>query len=207
MKSIKLVLLDAGHGGLVKGKYVTAGKRSPVWADGSQYYEGVGNRQIREELAKMLKEACIDYKYVNEFNDDESLTARVRKVNEEAKKHGASNVLLISIHSDAFDKPTAKGWSCYTTKGKTASDTYAEVLYSKMRAEFPNEVFRTDTTDGDQDKEEAFYIIKNTVCPAILSENFFMTNEDECKRILMTQEGRRKIAKAHFEMIKEFYKK
>ena len=41
-------LLDSGHGGLDPdtGKYVTPGKRSPVWNDGSQYFEGVGNRDI-----------------------------------------------------------------------------------------------------------------------------------------------------------------
>ncbi len=34
--------------------------------------------------------------------------------------------------------------------------------------------------------------------PAILTENFFMGNEEECKRILMTRDGRDKIAMAHF---------
>jgi N-acetylmuramoyl-L-alanine amidase len=37
--------------------------------------------------------------------------------------------------------------------------------------------------------------------PAILSENFFMTNERECKNLLMTESGRDRIAKIHIEMI------
>lgn len=201
-----LVLLDAGHGGIVNGQYVTAGKRSPKWADGSQYFEGVGNRQIRDELAKMLKDEGIRYIYVNEGEKDTGLKQRVDFANSQARKYGAGKVLLISIHSDAFSNPQAHGWSCYTTKGNTNSDQYAEKLYETMREQFPTETFRTDKTDGDQDKEEQFYIIKNTICPAILSENFFMTNEGECKRILMTKEGRRKIARGHFEMIKHFFK-
>jgi N-acetylmuramoyl-L-alanine amidase len=40
------VILDAGHGGIIDGVYQTHGKRSPIWEDGSQYFEGVGNRQI-----------------------------------------------------------------------------------------------------------------------------------------------------------------
>jgi len=46
-----IYLLDAGHGGLIDGKYTTAGKRSPIWDDDSVYYEGVGNRDIRKKLA------------------------------------------------------------------------------------------------------------------------------------------------------------
>ena len=43
-----VILLDAGHGGIIDGEYQTSGKRSPKWGDGSQYFEGKGNRQIRE---------------------------------------------------------------------------------------------------------------------------------------------------------------
>ena len=40
------VLLDAGHGGIVNGNYVTPGKRSPKWSDLPQLFEGVQNREI-----------------------------------------------------------------------------------------------------------------------------------------------------------------
>ena len=45
-------LLDSGHGGLDPdtGEYVTPGKRSPVWDDGTQYFEGVGNRDIVKRI-------------------------------------------------------------------------------------------------------------------------------------------------------------
>jgi N-acetylmuramoyl-L-alanine amidase len=204
MKKLKMILLDAGHGGIIDGCYVTPGKRSPQWSDGSQYFEGVGNRMIREELSKMLKAEGIRFKFVNEGNKDTSLRERVNYANSLARKYGVSETLLISIHSDAFSKPEAHGWSCFTTKGTTMSDTYAEELYKQMKLEFPDATFRTDKRDGDMDKEAQFYIIRKTVCPAILSENFFMTNEKECRDILMTKDGRRKIARAHLEMIKSF---
>ena len=37
--------------------------------------------------------------------------------------------------------------------------------------------------------------------PAILTENFFMDNEDECKNILLKKEGRERIINWHIEAI------
>jgi len=204
---MRIVLLDAGHGGIINNVYVTAGKRSDIWADGSQYFEGVGNRLIREELIKLLKKAGIRYKVVNEGNKDTCLRDRVNYINSQARKYGAKNTLLISIHSNGFKEKQAHGWSCFTSPNKTMSDKYAETLYDKMRLEFPRERMRTDYIDGDQDKEANFVLLTKTICPAILSENFFHTNERECKEILMKKKGRKKIANAHFEMIKKYYRK
>jgi len=63
---------------------------------------------------------------------------------------------------------------------------------------------RSDTySDGDVDKESNFYVLKYTSMPAILSENFFMTNYDNCHKYLLSEEGRDRIAKIHFEMIQQ----
>lgn len=204
--SRRMIFLDAGHGGInpSNGQYVTPGKRSPKWSDGSQYFEGEGNRLIRQELMKMLSNEGILYEFVSTGWEDVSLTVRAKRVNEMCKLYGSSNCLLMSIHSDGFDNPSAHGWSVYTTPGQTKSDTYAQWLYEEMKVEFPDEKFRVDTSDGDADKEADFYIIKKTNCPAFLSENFFHTNERECKEILMKPEGRKKIAAAHFRVAKRF---
>lgn len=206
MSKLRMVLLDAGHGGIVNGKYVTAGKRSPVWKDGIQYFEGVGNREIRDRLARMLREEGISFKFVNEGNEDIPLSKRTTFINKVAREYGVSETLVISIHSNGFTKESAHGWSCYTSKGQTLADQYAENLYHEMMKEFPSEKFRMDKTDGDMDIEENFWILQRTVCPAILSENFFHTNERECKEILMTEQGQERIAKAHFNMIKSYFR-
>ena len=129
-------IIDAGHGGVINGIYQTAGKRSPVWSDGSQYFEGQGNRWIKDELIKLLKGDGIDYRTVYDGDKDLSLGNRVKIVNEYAHALGAKNCLLISIHSDAFNKESAHGWSVFTTKGETASDKYATALYEEMVKEF-----------------------------------------------------------------------
>ena len=62
---------------------------------------------------------------------------------------------------------------------------------------------RKDTSDGDVDQESNFWVLRKTVMPAILSENFFMTNSENCHKYLLTEEGRDRVAKIHFEMIKD----
>ena len=89
----------------------------------------------------------------------------------------------------------------YTSEGETKSDDIATVLFNEAEREFPNYKMRKDTySDGDVDKEANFYVLIHTAMPAILSENFFMTNERECN-LLMSESGRDRIAKIHIEMI------
>ena len=47
-----LWILDNGHGGMIDGVYQTPGKRSPVWPDGTQLFEGEFNRAIVDRLMK-----------------------------------------------------------------------------------------------------------------------------------------------------------
>ena len=63
-----------------------------------------------------------------------------------------------------------------------------------MSAQFPGKVDR-----GEKDRD--FYVIKNTSCPAILTESFFMDTLEDCK-IMRSEEGQKKIALAHFEMMR-----
>jgi N-acetylmuramoyl-L-alanine amidase len=63
---------------------------------------------------------------------------------------------------------------------------------------------RTDRRDGDPDKEtDRFSLLSKTICPAVLTENLFMDNHDEC-RFLASEEGRDLIARVHFEALVEY---
>ena len=201
---LKAIILDAGHGGMIGGEYQTAGKRSPIWSDGSQYFEGVGNRMIQKKIAKMLVGTDVSVYYSSDSEKDVSLAERIKEINKIATRVGRKDCLLISIHSNGFSKESAHGWSCYTTKGKTASDQYATELYNQAKKIFPDERMRTEKLDGDPDIESNFYVLRKSICAAILSENFFHTNERECKEFLLSETGREKIALAHVEMIKHF---
>jgi N-acetylmuramoyl-L-alanine amidase len=194
-----LWVLDPGHGGLLDDVYQTSGKRSPIWEDGSIYYEGVGNRNIAKMVGDRLEELNIDFGYTVNPSDptDVSLGKRTNWVNKLPYK----NKILVSIHSNGHSNEAAQGWEIFTSKGETSSDRIATVFYNRFMDKFPDRKFRKDMKDGDVDKEANFYIIKNTVCPAVLLENFFHTNEYECKEILMTDEGQNKIVDSIVESI------
>ena len=197
-----LWLFDNGHGGIIDGVYQTSGKRSPVWDDGSILYEGEFNRAIVNRLVKLCKENNIDYVNLVDTQEDVSLGDRVRSANSIAKSSD-KKCIYVSIHANGFDKESANGWSVYTSPGKTKSDDIATILFEKSMREFKGEYMRKDTTDGDPDKESNFYVLVNTSMPAILSENFFMTNYDNCHKYLLPKEGRDRVAKIHFEMIQQ----
>ena len=208
-KSNYLWILDNGHGGIIDGVYQTAGKRSPVWPDGQVLYEGEFNRSIVNRLMKMCAEAGIECVNLVDTQEDVSLSARTSKANDIYRKRAdkGGKCIYVSIHANGFNEESANGWSCYTSIGETKSDKIATVLYEKAETEFPDEKMRKDTySDGDVDKEANFWVLAQTVMPAILSENFFMTNYDNCHDYLLSEEGRDRIAKIHFEMIQQIEK-
>ena len=71
-----------------------------------------------------------------------------------------------------------------------------------MTNEFMDHTLRMDKSDGDRDKEAQFYVLRNTSCPAILIENFFMTNMREC-RLLLEEEFQDRIVNCHMKSIKQ----
>jgi len=194
-----IYILDAGHGGLIDNVYQTSGKRSPKWSDGSVYYEGVGNREIAKKVGDQLQKLDIDFVYTVDPSNgkDVSLTTRINFVN----KLPAKNKVLISIHSNGASVESASGFEIFTSAGQTKSDIIATAIYEEFQKEFKESKFRKDISDGDVDKENPLYITGKSNCPAVLLECFFMTNEKECKEILMTEEGQNRIVKCIVQAI------
>lgn len=172
------ILIDAGHG------IDTPGKRSP---DGA-FREYLWNREIADLVCEDLEIDGYDVSLVVPETNDIPLITRVNRVNAICNKYGTDDVILVSIHSNACGNGkewmNAKGWSCYTTKGETKSDIFAELLYDSFERSFPDRKIRKDMQDGDRDWEENFYIIQKSKCPAVLIENFFYDNKEECHWLL-----------------------
>ena len=194
------ILIDPGHG------IDTPGKRSP---DGL-FREYLWNRQVADLILEGLVSAGVDAFLVVTETNDVSLRNRVNRVNTICNRLGASNVLLVSIHANAAGNGSAwmnaKGWSCYTSKGKTKSDQVAECLYDAFEAEFQDRKIRKDMSDGDRDWEENFYVLQKSKCPAVLLENFFYDNREECAWMLQ-EETKRRIAGAAVKGIIKYIKK
>jgi N-acetylmuramoyl-L-alanine amidase len=191
-----IVILDNGHG------HDTPGKRSPsgMLTDlgMNALYEFEFNRDIVNRLIRMLDEACINfYELVPEVNDI-PLNERCDRANKVAANHPGA--FLVSVHANAGG---GTGWEVFTSVGETESDRIADIFYKEAEREFPEFRMRKDLADGDYDKEAHFYILKHTTCPAILTENFFMDHKKDLE-LLISDEGRQRIAKMHFNAIAKY---
>ena len=78
----------------------------------------------------------------------------------------------------------------------------AECLCEAAIKNFPGKRIRTDFSDGDSDWEENFYILRHTMCPAVLTENFFMDGLD--LEFLLSKAGKQAIVDTHVEGILEY---
>ena len=194
------ILIDPGHG------IDTPGKRSP---DGL-FLEYLWNRQVADLILEGLVSAGVDASLVVTETNDVTLRNRVNRVNTICNRVGASNVLLVSIHANAAGNGSAwmnaRGWSCYSSKGRTKSDQVAECLYDAFEEEFQDRKIRKDMSDGDRDWEENFYVLQKSKCPAVLLENFFYDNREECAWMLQ-EETKRRIASSAVKGIIKYIKK
>ena len=62
---------------------------------------------------------------------------------------------------------------------------------------------RFDYADGDPDKESAFYILKHTNCPAVLTENLFQDNREDVD-YLLSDAGKQAIVRLHVKGIIDY---
>lgn len=211
------ILIDNGHG------VNTSGKKSPD----KQLLEYKYNREIAIKLVAELKANGYDAERIVTEETDISLGERCRRVNAICNKIGTDNVILISVHVNAAGSGgvwrSAGGWCAYTTRGVTKSDAIATKLYEAAKVSLAayaealeagkktglydskQRPFRTDYQDGDADQEADFYIIKNTKCPAVLTENLFMDNKTDMA-FLLSEAGRTAIVDLHVNGIINYIK-
>ena len=207
-----VILIDNGHGNNTKGKQspLLEGSGLDVWdiyTENGRFKEWKFTREVAKDVVAGLKGYGYDARLLVEEDKDVSLTERVQRANKICAQYGASNVLLVSVHGNAVGDSSkwmsGMGWEAYTTKGRTKSDDLAECLYKRASQNFTGRKIRTDKTDGDSDKEENFYIIAKSRCPAVLTENFFYDNKDDLK--FMTSEvGHHEIVRTHIEGIIDY---
>ena len=201
---MKIIILGTAH---LKS---TPGKCSPD----KKFFEYKYSREIVSDVKSILE--SYGYKvYVDIPDNDLKLTQnqellkRVNFVNDVCKIHGTNNCIYVSIHVNAASSDgkwhNATGWEAYTTKGKTKSDKLAECLYKSAQKNLTNKKIRKDLTDGDSDRESNFYVLRNTKCPAVLTENFFQDTKKDVE-FLLSDIGRQQIVRLHVEGIINYIK-
>ena len=182
---------------------MTAGKRCPDGLFREPFY----NREIAKCVVSDLRDRGLDAELLVPEDDDISLAERVRRINAACFLLGKQNVILVSIHVNAAGNGSkwlnATGWSVYTCKGQTASDMLAECLCQAAIKNFPGRRIRTDMSDGDMDWEEGFYILRKSLCVAVLTENFFMDSRSDLE-YLQSRAGKQAVVDTHVEGIVEW---
>lgn len=183
-------MLDAGHGGIdAKGNYVTAPKK--MFDHGNfKIYEGQINRMITSRLSELLRIYDIRHTVINDPIEDTPLSERLRRANE--VYNNDNSAIFLSIHSNAGG---GKGFEVFTSVGQTRSDIVAQYFADSYKSNFPGMRFRSDLSDGDDDKESQFFVLRKTSGPAVLVENLFFDNRKEAE-FLLSEQGQRQIASA-----------
>lgn len=193
-------LLVNGHG------IDTPGKCSPD----KQIREWKYAREIATAVySRLLDEPNIKPILIVPELQDISLAEHVRRINNYVAKYGSKNCIMVEVHLNASgcgNWMPAKGWECYTTRKQTNSDKLADCLYEAAEQVLKGHKIRTDYSDGDKDKEVNFYVIKNSNCPAVLTENLFMDNKEDAA-YLLSPEGFNNIAALHVKGIKLYFNK
>ncbi|PSR10728.1 MAG: N-acetylmuramoyl-L-alanine amidase [Bacteroidetes bacterium] len=184
-----LVFLDAGHGGLdPAGNYVTSPSKEHRFSQGGfhnngWFYEGVFNRTLTNRVALKLGRLGIPFYLVSHEYLDVSLAYRVELANWYARKVAKS--LYISNHANAGGG-SARGFEVYTSPGRTASDAVAELHWNNVSELLGERIsrYRSDTSDGDHDKEARFYVLTKTSMPAFLVEHLFFDNYEDALQLM-----------------------
>ena len=198
--SKKTIILGTAH---LKS---TPGKCSPD----KKFYEYQYSRKVCKAVKTTLED--LGYKVFIDIEDDDlkvtqnqELCLRCKVVNDLQKVY--KNCIYVSIHVNAAGNGTkwmnATGWSAYTSVGVTSADKLAECLYDAARFNLKGKKLRTDATDKDSDIESNFYILKHTLCPAVLTENFFQDNKEDVN-FLTSEAGFHQIVRTHVEGILKY---
>lgn len=212
------ILIDNGHG------YDTPGKCSPD----KSLREYKWAREIARMIVASLTARGYDAELVVPEENDIGLTERCRRANAVCAKLGTSNVIFVSIHSNAAGGDgkwkSAGGWCVYTSPGKTRADELATELWNaadrilapykedfavlKQQGAYDSKQkpMRADWSDGDPDYEARFTVLTKTKCPATLTESLFQDNKADVQ-FLLSEDGKKLITQLHVDGIISYIKK
>lgn len=189
-----ILLLDNGHGSN------TPGKCSPD----RRLLEYKWAREMVNRIAAKTRAAGIQTEIITPETTDISLKERCRRVNALCAKYGTKNCVLISVHNNAAPGSgwsTASGFCSYVApNASTNSKRFAAMLWEAANAaglRGNRSVPSTKYWTGN------FAIIRDTNCPAVLTENLFQNNQKEVD-YLLSESGKETIANFHVKAIKEY---
>jgi N-acetylmuramoyl-L-alanine amidase len=170
------VALSYGH-----GSNTYEDKRSKfVIKNGKVYEEHTHNYQVGVRVRDILKAHGVSVLEVQPANGkDVALSTRTKKAND----WGAD--LYWSIHANA-GTPSAKGWCAFWWQGSKEGQKASRLYADEMKA-----IGLPMYSDGDYMSQRGtwsdFHELRETKMVAVLTENGFMTNSEDFKKIFLNE--------------------
>jgi hypothetical protein len=191
------VLIDNGHG----DPPLTGGKESPDRRLKEYYY----CRDIAQRVSRELTLRGIDTLLLVPEKTDTPLNERVRKVNGWARKLGAQNVVLVSIHNNAAGTDgkwhSATGFSVFVSKNASdKSKKLAQIFTGNATA---MGLMGNRCVPPEKYWVQSLAMTRDTVCPAVLTENLFQDNREDVD-FLLSEEGKKAITTLHVNSIIQY---
>jgi N-acetylmuramoyl-L-alanine amidase len=171
---MKLIIIDPGHGGPDPG---AIGRRL-----------GLKEAHIAVMVATRMHQLIIQAgceAVMTHTGAGMSLAERCDFAN--SIQSGGLERVFCSVHCNSAENEQASGFEVFTSKGETKADLYATSVFASIATTYPQLRQRVDYDDGDPDKEADFFVLRNTVMPAILVEMAFISNYIE--EILLADHG------------------
>lgn len=169
-----LIAVDDGHG------LETAGKRTPLFADGTYMRENEFNRAVVDKLITHLQHNNFDVLHVSAGDTDVPLKTRTGLANNTiANGFGRKADAMVSVHGNAMGSvwnPKAKGIEIFYR------DKYKEG--KKLAQDIQEHLVKGTPLINRGLKTANLHITRESQMPAVLIEGAFMDNPDEAKLLL-----------------------
>jgi len=192
-----LVVIDNGHG----DPPLTGGKCSPDGRLKEYYY----CREIAQRVSRELSLQGIDTLLLVPEKTDTVLKERVRKVNAWARKLGSQNVVLVSIHNNAAGADgkwhSASGFSVFISKNASGNSKRLARIFTDNATKM--ELIGNRCVPPKKYWVKSLAMTRDTICPAVLTENLFQDNKEEVD-FLLSEEGKQAIVTLHVNSIIQY---
>lgn len=190
------VLIDNGHG------ENTPGKRSP---DG-RLREYAYTREISGRIVAELRKQSIEAERIVKEEIDVPLSERCRRANVAYKESG-KKAILVSIHCNAAGSGArwmnARGWSVFVANN--ASFNSRKLAGCLAKAADTKGITVRRPAPGQDYWVQNLAICRDTLCPAVLVENFFQDNREDVD-FLLSDKGKRCVTEIVVEGIINYLK-
>ena len=205
----KIIILGTAH------LRTTPGKRSID----KRLYEYAYSREIITLLESELKRrghtVYVDYRATEPNAQMKSATAkgvqskelayRVGIVNKLCKEYGASSCVYVSIHVNAAKSDgkwhDASGFSVFVSMNASSKSRRLAKLFTQHAKAMKLTGNRCVPSSGYWQKN--LYVLRNTLCPAVLTENLFQDNKADVD-FLLSDQGRQAIVNLHSKAIEDY---